>query len=149
VILTRNKLEMTNLFIPGFWKHSAIVIVVGGIKFVIEAVDPLVRIVPFEIFIKHHDWIAIYRAQFMDVNQRRNSAFKCMRYIMRPYDYCFEPGNKELFCSELITEAINSIMGDQWTQREIHSHGITSNTTLPSDFANSSRFHLVTYKRTK
>lgn len=138
IVLSHNRGELSNLLIVGFWKHVALIIELGGVKFVIEAVNPLVRMVPLDWWVRHHDYVQILHPNFL--NPQQTEAWPCLTLplIGRKYDYMFEPGNKAFYCAEIITWAIMKVYGDgcPWTHRE--TLGI--DTTLPQDFANSSKF---------
>lgn len=141
VLLSRNQYELTNLFIEGFYKHAAISITIGGIKFVLEAVAPLVRIVPLDWWVLHHDFVRVLDPTFLTPDQKLAYPFHALRLIGRPYDYCFEPGIKALYCAEAVTWAINEeYKGDSpWKHREY----LGVDTTLPQDFSDSSKFRCV------
>lgn len=138
IVLSHNRGELSNLLILDFWKHVAVVIELGGVKFVIEAINPLVRVVPLDWWVLHHDYVQILHPNFLTPQQTEAWPLLTLPLIGREYDYMFEPGNKAFYCAEIITWAIMKVYGDDcpWTHRKT----LGVDTTLPQDFANSSKF---------
>lgn len=141
IVVSRTRGELSNLLISGFWKHAGLVIELGGRKFVIEAVNPLVRMVPLDWWMLHHDYAQILRPCFLTPQQTEAWPMLTIPLIGRKYDYMFEPGNKAYYCAEIITWAIMKVYGENcpWTHRET----LGVDTTLPQDFANSSKFEVI------
>lgn len=115
ILISKNHLRLTNLFIPGYWSHAAIY---DGQK-VIEAVGTGVQEVhPVEWLLKCNDF-AILRPQAELTAQAQTVMFTWLRMqIGKPYDYMFNLGaHKEWYCSELAFYAWNYVEEIiPWTQ---------------------------------
>lgn len=98
ILLSREAWHFTNLFIPGFWSHAAIVS--AHSDGVIEAVAPQVRVVNFADWaIRKHNWCVIRP----NAAGGRFAAENAQGFIGREYDYLFDhQSDKAFFCSELV-----------------------------------------------
>jgi uncharacterized protein YycO len=94
--------NMTNPFIRGFWKHVGIVCRIEGKWWVVESVgNPGVRKVPLPEWILSKDYVIHLRPK-ISIEQRREAATEAVSVIGSLYDFLFEDGVKEFYCSELI-----------------------------------------------
>lgn len=126
VILSRVDGEILNWFIPGFYSHAAIVCEDGRL---VEAVGKGVREVFLSKFLSNKDHIGVYRS-----NQGKNRIQAGMHsrdYLGRSYDYGFQIGDEDFYCSELVWQAYRDTHPDmEFCKRDIF--GVK--TILPDDF---------------
>lgn len=135
ILVSREAWHFTNMFIPGFWSHAAIV---SGEKKVIEAVAPRVRRESFvDWVIRKNFWAVLRPTPWGDVPAKQAS-LRAMDLVGLDYDYIFDYTNKSFYCSELVyfcyddTEAAWS---HTFTKRD--TFGVR--TVTPDDFYNSVR----------
>lgn len=121
ILISREKLHFTNMFIKGFWSHAAIY----GKGKVVEAVAPQVQVVDFRDWvIEKHNWCAIRAA--------RNEVNGTWAYLNAksldgsPYDYLFFFKNKNWYCSELVREVLKEYLPENLKDPK--------KTILPEDF---------------
>jgi hypothetical protein len=128
VVLSFSHGELSNYFIEGDYKHSAIC---SGGK-IIEAVGPGVRVVEVEDFCASKDRICILRPLFCSSAEAKSAGSIAASMVGKPYDFLFEPGNKSFYCAELIQYAYQTAMGQlsPFIPREI----MGVQTVLPNDF---------------
>ncbi len=99
VILSHKEFEFTNLFIRGYWKHSAIII---DSELLIEATGKGVAIKRIGEFITEVDDYVILRPTFCDTALMEETCRYVRRVVGYPYNYTFLHGMKAFYCSELI-----------------------------------------------
>lgn len=132
VLLSRERLHLTNLFIPGFWSHAAI----WEGSYVIEAIGSGVRASGLQEFLYKKDWVMVLRANFLASTEpvTRFAWFQ----VGLPYDYEFGSKVKAWYCSELVfrclREGAHRVGGpDVFTLRK--TFGVR--TVTPQDFENA------------
>lgn len=101
VLLTKTKGELTNFFIPGFWKHSAMYI---GNGMVIEAIGRGVTLTPLDYFIYTKDFIAYVEPKFTDKEGMASACEWAKTKMGAPYDYNFLENDDEFYCGELVVD---------------------------------------------
>jgi len=109
IILSRKRWQLTNLFIPGHWKHAAICCV--DTNYVVEAVGDGVKKTGFSDFLSKSSEFIILRPLFCDEHERKLAALWAERQVGKPYDYGFGSCNTELYCIELIAHAYSFARG--------------------------------------
>lgn len=141
VLITRVNGELANLFIPGFYKHAAIVgshDSSGDIRdiYVIEATTHGVKKTDLITFMTAKDSVALLYPCFCDSMAMLAASDICQRQTGMAYDFKFEPNNNAFYCSELIQWAYaDAISPDTVVFTKRKSLGI--DTVLPVDFINS------------
>lgn len=137
VILLKKRGNLTNLMIPGEFKHAAIV---SHDYRIIDAVDPAVRINSIAEVLLEYDSCAVLRARFLKSHECLNAARSAFKQVGLPYDFSFEDESKAFYCSELVTYCMKKAWGRKepcpWQHRDIF--GML--TTVPQDFYDSSKF---------
>lgn len=106
VIISRRMWALSNIGIPGFYKHATIFR--GGN--VVEAIGTGVQEVPLPKWLYTHDYACVLRAKFANLNQRYIAADRAHAMVGLPYDFEFEPGVKAFYCSELVYWAYQTAM---------------------------------------
>lgn len=88
------------------FNHCGIVVVDSGKIFVVEAIGKQVQKTPLPAFTARDTARKLYvgRAKISG-NSRKKAALESLRYLGRPYDDPFLPGDSALYCSELVWEA--------------------------------------------
>lgn len=133
ILISKNHMRLTNLFIPGDWSHAAIY---DGYK-IIEAVGTGVQEVhPVEWFLKCNDF-AVLRPNAVLTSEAQTLMYMWLRgKIGKPYDYMFEfSGNEALYCSELAFYAWNYIEElIPWTQSFTLRRTLGEMTVVADDF---------------
>lgn len=122
ILLSHTCGELTNYFIPGPWKHSA---VMGFDGKVIEAVGSGVRMVDLFDFLRTKDYVAHLRPNLGEA-VRASAAVYALGCVGSGYDYEFESKDKEFYCSELVNTSYKEA-GFELVQGKAR--------VLPSDFA--------------
>lgn len=141
VLITRVNGELANLFIPGDYKHAAIVGPYqhsGDIRdmYVIEATTHGVKQTDLISFMVSKDSLALLYPCFCDGIAMLEASDICKRQTGMAYDFKFEPNNNAFYCSELIQWAYaDAISPDTVVFTKRKSLGI--DTVLPVDFLNS------------
>ena len=106
--LTRMEGEATNLFIPGFWTHAAIVV---DDKAVIQAISSGVVATDLISFLLTKDYVGLFDPTFADAGGHTLAAAWAAKQIGAPYDYEFGMNVKAFYCSELVWAAYREAMG--------------------------------------
>jgi uncharacterized protein YycO len=154
IVLTRKRGELSNLFIPGYYKHSAIYC--GNCE-IIEAIGLGVRKIGLFDFMKDKDYICILRAVYhadesyisryiQDINDDFiKIANKC---IGKNYDYYFNPSEKEFYCSELIAYCYNETIKKDSANPKFFTvrHAFGIKTIFPQDFFDDKKRFLCFYE---
>lgn len=141
VLVSRRDWELTNLLIPGFWKHAAIVC---GRGLVVEAVGTGVQRMDLAEFARTKDAVLCLRPRFANETIRLDAAAYARTYVGRPYDYAVELDHaapavrRAFYCAEVVWAAYVSACAAMnadmpFTLRE--TLGVP--TVTPQDFANA------------
>ena len=102
IFLTRTRGELTNVLIPGFWKHAALVI---DSEYVIEAIGKGVTVKTLAAFLLSKDFVVYLEPKFTDKNGMESAAKKALAWLDLPYDYEFSEGDSAFYCGELAIDA--------------------------------------------
>lgn len=142
VILSRENWRLTNIFVPGYWGHAAMVTNTG---FVIESIGSGVRLEALERFCYQKDSIVLLRPRFADDHSKFVAAEIAKEQIGKKYDYAFEPNEETFYCSELITLAYQKALGKSpFTLRK--TMGVE--TSIPQDFYDAKdKFEVICEER--
>jgi uncharacterized protein YycO len=104
VIVTRTRWRLTNLLIPGYFKHAAMY--VGG-DLIVEAVWPDVRYDKVEKLLGSSHKYAVLRPKQFSYMDRHRAAERAESFVGRPYDVAFEVSDQRaLYCSEAVWAAL-------------------------------------------
>lgn len=72
----------------------------GGLLYVIEAIKPVVRLTPIDVFFSENPRLLVGRVNVdMDVS---TSIRRCLSLVGKPYDDLYLPGDSAIYCSELV-----------------------------------------------
>ena len=131
VLLSHNELNLTNLFIPGFWKHAAIY----RQKYVVEAIGHGVVNTHVLKWILQHDNVIILRPKFASAEHRRIAADIAQMQTGKQYDFELSPGIQSFYCSELVFWSYQRAMNgtSPFTMRKT----LGVDTVVPTDFSNA------------
>jgi uncharacterized protein YycO len=102
VIVTRTEGELSDLVIPGYFKHAALVL---DQDTVIEATGRGVHASDIVDFLMSKDEIALLRPLFATADESDLAAGFARMLVGRPYDYQLDPANEAYYCSEVILVA--------------------------------------------
>lgn len=129
VLLSRTLGELTNYFIPGFYSHAAIMV---QNQQIVEAVGDGVRQIPLGKFLMDKDFVGVFRYRFGAPARNVWAARVAETYVGHAkYDFEFEIGDDEFYCSELVWHAYKETYPNlKFTKREVF--GVK--TVLPDDF---------------
>lgn len=132
VIATRTMGEITNLFIPEYFKHVAITTDRGT---VIEATTKGVIETDLIDFLLRKDYFAVYLPLFADLDQMIAACEFAKAQVGKSYDYAFATSDiKSFYCAEIIYASYQVAVGDSpFTLRP----RLGQLTVLPNDIANA------------
>lgn len=124
VIVTRTIGEFSNLFIPGFWTHAAIVYGADGSEDnqirVVEATRAGVVVTGIARFLFSKDYVMLLEPIFADAQQKVVAANWAFDQVGKPYDWDFLPPEvtasgittpKSFYCSKLVWAAYLAACG--------------------------------------
>lgn len=135
-IVSRKRLEATNLAIPGRYTHACIV--GPDPTVVIEAIGVGVIRTTIEGFLLGHDEVIAFEPTFADDKLRIMAATWAEKQIGKQYDYLFDDvegqtGDAAFFCAELVYKAYSCTEGGSApTMKRYETLGV--NTVIPDDF---------------
>lgn len=139
VLLSRQEWSLSNLLIPGFWKHGAMYIgEKGGVHYVIEATANGVMLNPLIDFCLTKDYILVRRPLFANHSEMSTAVALSITVLGAKYDYMFNRGNNEFYCFELIHWAYEN-EGSPFELRE--TMGVL--TVTGDDIANTRKFKTI------
>lgn len=107
ILLSRKRAQLTNLLIPGYWKHVAMYVGnVRGIPMVVEAVWPRVQLVPVIRWFKGEDYVLAKEPLFATYAQMDRAAGKAISLLGLPYDTMLAfakdlSANPAFYCAEV------------------------------------------------
>lgn len=138
VLLSRRTYSLSNIGIPGFYKHA--VLYVGNGK-IIEAIGKGVQEVSLARWIYTYDHAICLRPLFASKEGIDGACSFAINQRGKKYDYEFSPGIQSFYCSELVYYSyIYSMPESPFTLRK--SLGV--DTVVPEDFLKaSSKFKQV------
>jgi hypothetical protein len=88
------------------FNHCGIVHIVAGKPFVIEAIGSRVQQTPLQKFLARDTAVNISagRPHWNNKKEGKQAAVQAAKFVGRPYDDAFLPGDTALYCSELVWE---------------------------------------------
>lgn len=106
IFVTRTGGELTNVLIPGYYKHSGIFVGGSGHPRLVEAVDAGVILSGIYDFMLTRDYVQVYRSIQNTKYQASVAATEARNLVGSAYDYDFiledrNAPNKKFYCSEL------------------------------------------------
>lgn len=139
-LLTRKRLQLTNLPIPGEWKHFSMYIGTPY-QLVVEAVWPKVRVRNIYEWMMGEDYVDAVRPLFANDDEGIQAAWEAFTMVGEPYDTLFEYNvdrriNRAVFCSEVGWLAYDNVfkrrgLSSPFTPR--FTMGVA--TIVPTDYA--------------
>jgi uncharacterized protein YycO len=105
VILTHKAYEMTNLFINGYWTHTAIVTSEDS---VVEAISRGVVTKPLDKFLTTVDDFLILKPRFCGTESMKSASEHVKRFLGYPYNFTFRSEEDSVYCSELVFRAYST-----------------------------------------
>lgn len=155
ILLSRQNFVATNISIPWFWKHMSMYLwtweylksnyknsyfktLEDKTHYIIESTKKWVCVEKFEVFIKHNDYLWVFRTNFSK-EKIKKAILKTTNLLNKEYDYLFNfYSDNNFVCSELITKAyLKENEFDEWLN--INLVKIASGITYPpNDFVKKS-----------
>lgn len=127
IILSRTSGELSNFFIPGFFKHAAIYYGFDGlIPEIIESVKVGVRKADLLDFALKKDYLAVIRPHVCERGKRQAILAQAKNLIGAKYDFEFNLNNRSFYCAELIFHLF-------YDEKERQSYKDNA-TVMPQDF---------------
>ena len=136
VILTRTDKSLTNILIPGKYKHAAMYV---HPEFV-EASYPSVRLIGLANMLQKSNHICVVRPRGFNQLQVNDAINNMRNLVGLPYDFMFEPGEKAFYCSEAITYSYQMANKEfSFVKRSI----LGVDTVIPDDFRTAGQFKII------
>jgi uncharacterized protein YycO len=104
ILLSKVDGHLSNLFIPGQWKHAAIAYNSGTI---IEAISEGVIETDLIDFILSKDKIVVLRSNKFGPSILVEAANQAKKLVGSKYDFEFKPDNLAFYCAELVWSSYN------------------------------------------
>lgn len=144
ILLSRTKAEITNLVIPGFFKHAAMVVNENEVT---EAIGVGVVRTDLIDFLMSKDYVIAIHPKFANPTQMEKAAKVAIAQEGKPYDFDIIMSDlKSFYCSELIFFSYDEVIGEMpFVPREI----LGRDTIAPSDFLGASDKFKVVWKSEK
>lgn len=114
ILMSRKRLEPTNVAIPGFFTHGAVYLGVepeSNVRYVAEAVSPKVRQTDLISFMLSKDYVVAVRPRFCGIRDGEIAAISAIRNVGKDYDYRMRienlvvmnnvSGPRKFYCFEL------------------------------------------------
>lgn len=147
VLVSYTNGELASLFIPGKWKHAAIYAEkFVGLSYVIEAKTSGVTITDLVTFMTTKDGVAILEPLFCDQSKMKSASDIAHRYIGKPYDFYFDPGDEAFYCSELIALSYESAIGQTVFEKRPR---LGVHTVLPDDYVKAVKKWRIVWDSTR
>lgn len=108
IILIRKEWQLSNLFIPGKWKHAAFC---NDQNYAIEAVGEGVRRVFISDLLQNSDNFCVLKPIFCSKDDIKTATLWAENQVGKPYDFRFEGCNRAFYCTELIVHAYSFCKG--------------------------------------
>lgn len=134
ILLSHKNFELTNIFIKGYWTHTAIVI---SDNEVVEATSKGVEKKTIEQLITTIDDYIILKPLFCDEYTMQKASNYVVDVLGYPYNFSFRQYTRSFYCSELIYWAyIRSIKlnGDNSNYYQMLNKFLDENIIIPHDF---------------
>lgn len=103
IVLTRTAWRPSNLLLPGRWTH---VLLVVDRDVLVEATLPRVKTTWLVDVWANASEVLIMRPKFLTAEQQADAAACARGLVGTPYDLEFQLGPRELYCSELVYNAM-------------------------------------------
>ena len=111
VLVAKSNGELSNIFIPEFWGHAAIVSV--DTKYVVEATTHGVVKTDIVSFMMNKDCVGAFVPLFTSKSKMKRAAEVAEEQIGKDYDFEFSTSSIEKFyCSELVWYAYDQVIDD-------------------------------------
>lgn len=132
VLVSRTEGEASNLLIPGFWSHAALV---ADSQYVYEAIGRGVVRTDIVTFLTSKDYVLLIEPTFANAAQREVAVKWAAKMEGRPYDYHFTSSNRAFYCAELVWAAYQEACGKNVPFTLRKTLGV--DTVVPQDFDNA------------
>jgi hypothetical protein len=107
VILTHKKYELSSVFIPGYWTHSALVLSSGSI---LEAVGNGVCVKTTDAFFAEIDDFIVLKPKFCKKSDLKHIWRQATNFIGLPYSFDFSNTSEKVYCSGLICQVFIRVL---------------------------------------
>lgn len=122
IILSRREFQISNLFIDGYWTHTAMIM---PMEMVVEATTKGVIIHTLKDFFLNTDNFVILKPRFCSILEMDKACFHATEIVGSPYSFDFNNSDDSFYCSELVLKVYAKTCG--WTNKNHHP---------PSEFSN-------------
>ena len=135
ILVTKRDYTLTNLLIPGKYKHVAIYIgYINDAPYVIEAIGKGVTLTSLGIFLLRKDHAAILDPIFASKQQKIAAAEEAKHLVGRDYDNDYKSGNEAFYCAEIVWFCYDKIIKPS---PFILNEVLGEKTITPDDFYNA------------
>lgn len=115
-LVSRKRGQLSNGFIPGWWKHGAMYVgLIYGVPMIVESIWPFVRMVPVKRWFEGEDYALATLPTFMTHSQMSRSAEKILSLLGLSYDVRMSltaeevTGHSAFYCEEVIWWSISEV----------------------------------------
>ena len=115
ILLSRREFQISNYFIDGYWKHTAMVM---SPEKIIQATTGGVIIDELREFFYKADDFVILKPKFCGVQEMEKACNLASETVGKPYSFDFNNSDDSLYCSELVLKAYARTCG--WNRTNHH-----------------------------
>ena len=138
ILLTRTRGEISNLGIPGYWKHGGIYRAKNS---VFHATGVGTHVINLADFIMSRDSVVVLRPKDESVKIALGFMDFFKEFDNKPYDYAFRYRNDEYTCAELLAALLRKANNGIDYVEPVQRFGVDS--IAPNDFFDLDKFDIV------
>ena len=115
ILLSRRDFQISNLFIEGYWTHTAMIM---PFEKVIEATPKGVIVKRLQDFFLKTDDFVLLKPRFCGFLEMENACTLASEAVGSPYSFDFNNSDDSFYCSELVLKVYAKTCG--WNRKDLH-----------------------------